>query len=164
MCTLYPYIGSPLTHHSAIMCMAVSAVSWGVVGSQSQSRFNWCQAGLGEKPSETRDAQRDRKPFIRGLPPTAWHSVSLYVLLSLFIFLPLKISHHRSVSICSLPLPLTLCWLQTFSIYHLSSLPLCSRSLSLCYCFNVSCLSLSEWGSLSLGEFSDHRGTPSQPT
>lgn len=146
----------------------LSAVSWtGCEGcSQSQSRFNWCQAGLSEKPSETRDAQRDRKPFIRGLPPTAWFSVSLSVLLSLPISLPLKISHHRSVSICSLPLPLTLSWLQTFTIYHSSSPPRCTLSPSLSLSsivFYVWSLSLSEWGSLSLGESGDHSGTPSQP-
>ncbi|KAJ4922602.1 hypothetical protein JOQ06_027859, partial [Pogonophryne albipinna] len=100
--------------------------------SQSQSRFNWCQAGLGEKPSETGDTQRDRKPFIRGLPPTASLSVSLSVLLSLPISLPLKISHRRSVSICSLPLPLTLSWLQTFTIYHSSSHPGCSLCAPSC--------------------------------
>lgn len=132
---------SPYTALSPHVHGCLSAVSWTGWGVQSQSRFNWCQAGLGEKPSETGDAQRDRKPFIRGLPPTAWLSVSLSVLLSLPISLPLKISHRRSVSICSLPLPLTLSWLQTFTIYHSSSHPGCS----LCGIVFKSLMSVLEW-------------------
>ncbi len=113
-----------LSHH---MHGCLSAVSWGVGGAVSP------RAGLiGVKQAlVTRDAQRDRKPFIRGLPPTAGLSVSQSVLLFLPISLPLKISHRRSVSIRSLPLPLTLSWLQTFTIYHSSSHPRCSLSLSL---------------------------------
>lgn len=45
------------------VCCVLVGVRW------SQSRFNWCQAVLCEKA--IRDAPRDRKPFIRGLPPGA---------------------------------------------------------------------------------------------
>lgn len=128
-------------------CPGLSAVSGG--GHWSQSSSNWCQAGCSEKPSVSRDAQPDRKPFIRGLPPTAGLCVSLSVPLSLPISLPLKISHHSPVSICSLPLPLTLSWFQTLTIYHsastLDALSLCpSVPLCLCYCFYVYYASLGD--------------------
>lgn len=122
-----PYIGRPLTLPSAIMCMAVCSVLWGGGGGGG------CispRAGLiGVKQASVKSHQRlemlseTGNLLLGGLPPNAGLCVSLSVLLSLPISLPLKISHHSSVSICSLPLPLTLSWLQTLSIYHSFSHP-----------------------------------------
>lgn len=112
------------------VCCVLVGVRW------SQSCFNWCQAVLCEKA--IRDAPRDRKPFIRGLPPGAGRAASprlshcppaIPVPLPPSS-LPLKISHRRFAPICCLPLPLALSWLKTLAVYQASSSPRRSASPS----------------------------------
>lgn len=77
------------------VCCVLVGVRW------SQSRFNWCQAVLCEKA--IRDAPRDRKPFIRGLPPGAGLAASPRLSHCLPPHTPLHPSLLKSLIAASLP-------------------------------------------------------------